>query len=186
MLPFDAAALDHHRHLVARMATGETEALQELHSIHVGRIHNVAMRILANREEAREAVQDAFVKAWRRAATYQAERGEVLSWLILIARTTAIDRLRESRRHREVLTLLAQEAAAPALEALPLPAVEREFLDHHLSELTPPQRQALELAFFSGCSQAEIAQRMAAPVSSVKNHLHRGLLRLRQLKDSHD
>jgi RNA polymerase sigma-70 factor (ECF subfamily) len=144
------------------------------------------MRILANREEAREAVQDAFVKAWRRAATYQAERGEVLSWLVLIARSTAIDRLRESRRRQEILTLLAAETAPAAAEAASPPAADREGLDQHLSQLAPAQRQALELAFFSGCSQAEIAQRMAAPVSTIKNHLHRGLLRLRQLKDSHD
>jgi RNA polymerase sigma-70 factor (ECF subfamily) len=186
VLPFDSQALAHHRHLVARMSEGETKALQELHAIHVGRMHTVAMRILANREEAREAVQDAFVKAWRRAASYRSERGEVSSWLILIVRTTAIDRLRERRRRAEVLTHFAAECAPAELTPAPDPASEREFLDHHLAGLTPAQRQALELAFFAGCSQAEIAERMAAPISTIKNHLHRGLLRLRQLKDAHD
>jgi len=184
--PFDLAALERHRLLVSRMAAGDTRALRELHDAHVGQIYGLVARILSDREEAREAVQDAFVKAWRRAASYRPERGEVISWLVLIARNTAVDRLRESLRRREIHTQLASAVtAAQAAGPDPTPA-DREELDHHLAELSAAQRQALELAFYAGCSQAEIADRMQVPVSTVKNHLHRGLTKLRQLKLRHD
>jgi len=169
------------------MAAGDTRALQELHEIHVGQIFGLVARILSDREEAREAVQDAFVKAWQRAASYRPERGEVISWLVLIARTTAIDRLREGLRRKQIHAELAQTATVLEPPAADDTAqTDRDELDHRLLELTAAQRQALELAFYSGCSQAEVAHRMQVPVSTVKNHLHRGLTKLRQLNQRHD
>ena len=184
--PFDPAALERHRLLVSRMAAGDTRALRELHDVHVGQICGIVNRILSDREEAREAVQDAFVKAWRRAASYRPERGEVISWLVLIARNTAVDRLRESRRRREIHTQLASAVTAVPPSAPDPTNTEREELDHQLAELSAAQRQVLELAFYAGCSQAEIADRMQVPVSTVKNHLHRGLTKLRQINLRHD
>jgi len=185
VLPFDAAALQLNRRLVARMAAGEAEALQEFHALHAGRVHGVVARMLADREEVREVVQDAFVKAWRQARTYREDRGEAVSWLLFIARNAAIDRLRQGARRRTLLSLLASD---PDLRESSPPVVPggREFLEHLLADLSPAQRQALDLAFFSGCSQAEIAQRMQTPIGNVKNHLRRGLLKLRQLTLRHD
>ena len=80
MLPFDASALHHHRRLVARMATGEPDALRDLYELLVDRIHGIVVRILRDPEDVQEAVQDTFVKAWQRAVTYRPERGEVISW----------------------------------------------------------------------------------------------------------
>jgi RNA polymerase sigma-70 factor, ECF subfamily len=182
--PFDVTARQQHREWVARMAAGDSDALRNLHGEFVALLHGVARRILADPEEVREVVQDTFVKAWTRAQTYREERGEVYAWLIFIARNHAIDRLRRSERRRELLTALEAEAPdpVPGAEA----ADRKDFLLRHLGNLTPVQRQALELAFFTGCSQLEIAAAMQTPIGNVKNHLRRGLLKLRQLVTRHD
>lgn len=180
VLPFDADALANHRELVARMATGDAEALQLLYLEFSAQVHGIVRRILEDPEDAREAVQDTFIKAWRQAGTYRRERGEVVSWLVFIARHSAIDRLRKGARRRLLHEALQREPADAAMPAHEL-FDQHETLSRHLGELSPAQRQALELAFFGGCTQAQIASAMQTPVGNVKNHLRRGLQKLRQL-----
>lgn len=185
VVPFDAEALAHHRRLVARAAAGEVEALQLLHLEFAGIVHGIVRRMLDDPEEAREAVQDTFIRAWRQAGSFRADRGEVVAWLVFIARHAAIDRLRKGARRRALQAALQAEAGEPAPpenEAFD----QREHLERHLAGLSVPQRRALELAFFSGCTQAEIAAAMQTPVGNVKNHLRRGLLKLRQIVTRHD
>jgi len=167
------------------MAAGDAQALDELYDLQVERVHQVVSRILCDREDVREVVQDTFVKAWRQASQYRADRGEVVAWLVFIARHAAIDRVRRGARRQAVLAALPAELARREGPAEPL-FERREFLADQLGQLTPPQRQALELAFFGGYSQADIAQRLDMPVGNVKNHLRRGLLKLRQLTGRHD
>lgn len=162
------------------MAAGDDEALQLLYLQFSAQVHGVVRRILEDPEDAREAVQDAFIKAWRQAASYRPDRGEVVSWLVFIARHAAIDRLRKGARRRllhEALQREPSELAMPVRELFD----QQENLSRHLGELSPAQRQALELAFFGGCTQAQIATTMQTPVGNVKNHLRRGLQKLRQL-----
>ena len=167
------------------MATGEPDALRDLYELLVDRIHGIVVRILRDPEDVQEAVQDTFVKAWQRAATYRPERGEVISWLVIIARSSAIDRVRLGARRQAALESMRTEP--DAADAITFSVADgREFLDLHLSHLSAPQRTALELAFFTGCTQAEIALRMQAPLGNVKNYLRRGLLKLRQLSDRYD
>jgi RNA polymerase sigma-70 factor (ECF subfamily) len=167
------------------MAAGDAGALREFYELHAGRVYAIAARVLSNREDVREVVQDSFIKAWRQARSYRPDRGEAVSWLLFIARNTAIDRLRQGARQRLALASLANE---PDLRDRSLqPACDgQEFLDHLLSNLSPAQCEALDLAFFSGFSQAEIAKRMNTPVGNVKNHLRRGLLKLRELATFND
>jgi RNA polymerase sigma-70 factor (ECF subfamily) len=167
------------------MATGDAGALREFYELHAGRVHAIAARILANREDVREVVQDTFIKAWRQARTYRPDRGEAVSWLLFIARNNAIDRLRQGARRRLALASMAKE---PDLcDPTRRPECDgQEYLDRLLSNLSPAQCEALDLAFFSGCSQAEIAQRMNTPIGNVKNHLRRGLLKLRELATLND
>lgn len=167
------------------MAAGDSEALQLLYLQFGAQVHGVVRRILEDPEDAREAVQDTFVKAWRQASSYRAERGEVVSWLVFIARHAAIDRLRKGARRRLLHEALQREAVEPAMPARQL-FDEQEFLSRHLAELSAPQRQALELAFFGGCTQAQIASVMQTPVGNVKNHLRRGLQKLRQIVTRHE
>ena len=90
VLPFDADALARHRQLVARLAAGEKDALQLLYLEFGAIIHGIVRRVLEDPEDAREAIQDTFIKAWRQAASYRPERGEVVAWLVFVARHAAI------------------------------------------------------------------------------------------------
>jgi RNA polymerase sigma-70 factor, ECF subfamily len=184
VLPFDADKLAAHRGLVARMAAGDAEALQLLYLELGAQIHGIVRRMLEDPEDAREAVQDTFIKAWRLAGSYRAERGEVVSWLVFMARHAAIDRWRKGARRRLLHEALQRE---PIESVAPRDlAEEKDTLARHLSELSSAQRQALELAFFGGCTQAEIAVAMQTPVGTVKTHLRRGLQKLRQLVTRRD
>lgn len=185
VLPFDADALAHHRELVARVAGGDAEALQLLYLDFNAQVHGIVRRILEDPEDAREAVQDAFIKVWQQARAYRPDRGEVVSWLVFIARNAAIDRVRKGARRRLLHEALQREPVEDAMPAREL-FDERENLARHLGELSPAQRQALELAYFGGCTQAQIAAAMQTPVGNVKNHLKRGLQKLRQLVTRHD
>ncbi|HYP17492.1 MAG TPA: sigma-70 family RNA polymerase sigma factor [Opitutus sp.] len=167
------------------MAAGEGEALQLLFLEFNAQVHGIVRRILEDPEDAREAVQDTFIKAWRQAASYRPDRGEVVSWLVFIARHTAIDRLRKGARRRLLHEALQREPVEPVLPGR-LNFDQQEIVSRHLGELSPAQRQALELAFFNGCTQAQIAAVMQTPVGNVKNHLRRGLQKLRQLVTRHD
>lgn len=183
---FGTEELGRHRLLVTRMAEGDAEALRLLIGGLGGKLQGVAQRILRDPEAARETVQDTFVKAWKQAGGYRAERGEVVSWLVFITRNGAIDRLRRQARQRELLNTLKQEETADLLPP-PREAFERrEAVEHGLIRLSAPQRRALELAFFDGCTQSEIALAMRVPVGNVKNHLRRGLHKLRELFSVHD
>lgn len=185
VLPFDDDALARHRGLVARLAAGDKDALQLLYLEFSSIVHGIVRRMLEDPEDAREALQDTFIKAWRQASSYDPLRGEVVAWLVFIARHAAIDRIRKGARRRllhEALQRAAVEASGPTHEAF----VRQDFLNQHLTQLSAPQREALELAFFAGCSQQEIAATLRIPVGNVKNHLRRGLLKLRQLITRHD
>ena len=185
MVQFDADALATHRRLISRLAAGEAEAMQILYLEFGPIVHGIVGRILEDPEDAREAVQDTFIKLWRQARSYRSDRGEVVSWLVFIARHVAIDRVRQGARRRllyETLQKQPVETVCSAAESLD----QHEGLARDLAQLSASQRQALELAFFCGCSQAEIASAMQTPVGNVKNHLRRGLAKLRQIVTRHD
>lgn len=185
LLPFDAAALARHRDLAVRMAAGDAEALQLLYLELSPIVNGIVRRILENPEDARETVQDTFIRAWRSAGTFRAERGEVVAWIIFIARNAAISRVRKGARQRILYEELKREAA----ESFLAPAYRfdlQEELSRRLDALSSVQRRALELAFFGGFTQAQIAAAMQTPIGSVKNYLRRGLQKLRQLARDHD
>jgi RNA polymerase sigma-70 factor (ECF subfamily) len=163
------------------MAEGDAEALQLLYLEFSSLINGIVRRMLEDPEDAREAVQDTFIKAWRHARAYRPDRGEVVAWLVFIARHAAIDRVRQGARRRLLYATLQRTSA----DVVALPAADqsdaREEVARRLDALSAPQRQALELAFFGGCTQVQIAAAMQTPVGNVKNHLRRGLQKLRQL-----
>jgi RNA polymerase sigma-70 factor (ECF subfamily) len=185
VVQFDAEALATHRRLISRVVAGEADALQLLYLEFGPIVQGVVRRVLEDPEDAREAVQDTFIKLWRQASSYHPDRGEVVSWLVFIARHVAIDRVRQGARRRllyETLQKQPVESTSSNAEAFD----QHESLASDLAQLSAPQRRALELAFFSGCSQAEIASAMQTPVGNVKNHLRRGLSKLRQIVTRHD
>lgn len=183
---FDEQAQKQHRVWIAQAAKGDTHALTALHREFAPLLHGIARRILADSEDVREVVQDSFVKAWRRAAAYRPERGEVYGWMVFITRNEAIDRLRRSSRRAAALAMLQNEEPDGAGVEPDEGFEQKDLLDRNMAQLSAAQRRALELAFFTGCSQAEIATAMRTPVGNVKNHLRRGLLKLRKLVNRHE
>lgn len=184
-IPADPASASLHREIVAQIAAGEVQALRVLYLEFHRLIYGITRRILENPEDAREAVQDTFIKVWKQAGAYRPDRGEVVAWLVFIARNAAIDRARQGARRRVLHQALLAETIDPVRPASDL-LDQQECVTEHLALLSGSQRQALELAFFSGCSQSEIAAAMQTPIGNVKNHLRRGLMKLRQLVARHD
>jgi RNA polymerase sigma-70 factor (ECF subfamily) len=173
--------------LLAAIATGDRAALRALFDAEGPRLLGVAMRILRRRDLAEEAVQDAFVQAWRHAARFDPARGSGRGWLTVIARNAAIDLLRRAAREEPV--------EIEALEALRESRLRDEqaemddILDRLdaagrlrgcLEALEPQRRRAILMAYALGLTQGEIAGRMGAPLGTVKAWMRRGLLALRE------
>ncbi len=133
------------------------------------------MRVLRDPFEAEDAVQETFVQIWTRPQAYDPERGEVASWIRIIARSRALDRL---RRQRPTVPLAGEVA-------LPSPRIDEAlFMRQALAGLTPDQRQVIELSYYQGMTQAEIARRLAVPLGTVKGRVRAGLIRLRERLDT--
>jgi RNA polymerase sigma-70 factor (ECF subfamily) len=171
--------------LVGRVARGDAEALSLLYDRHRGVVFGLALRILRDRAEAEEVLTDVFFQAWRSAAGFEPLRGSVAGWLVTLCRSRAIDRLRaRGRRGSAAETLMQQETFPPAAIASPEQAVfleeRRRRVADALGHLTPEQRTALELAYYGGHSHAEIAEKLGAPLGTVKTRIRQGLLALRE------
>jgi len=170
--------------VVGRMAEGDPEALAELYERFAGVLLAVARRILGPGGEAEEALQESLLQAWNQAERYDPGRSSVSTWLILIVRTRALDRLR-SRQARERTTLGAAREPSPrhessGAEERVLHGERRERVRQALAELPDEQRRVLELAFYEGLSQSEIATRTGAPLGTVKTRALLGMRKMRQ------
>jgi RNA polymerase sigma-70 factor (ECF subfamily) len=142
-------------------------------------IFGLALHILRNRDEAEDVLQEVFIQAWTRAATYQADLGAPLGWLIGIARNRAIDRLRARARRSE---MAAAASAMPPPDAPPdLAAAGARQLDvqRALDLLPPEQRDLIEQAYFLGFTHSELAERLGMPLGTVKTRIRTGMLALR-------
>ena len=168
--------------LVKRVAQGDERAFLTLYDCYVGRVHALTLRILGDAMLAEEATQDTFLKLWSRANTYLAERGSLLLWLLTIARRTALDRLRlETRRPM----LSDSNDPAETLQTIPngdsLSQENRwRSMYFAVQALSPEQRQVIELAYYQGMSQSEMAEVLGLPLGTVKTRLRTGMERLRQ------
>ncbi|MBI4522173.1 MAG: sigma-70 family RNA polymerase sigma factor [Gemmatimonadetes bacterium] len=175
--------------LIERMAAGDERALGALYDRHGAVAYSLARGILKNAADAEEVVADAFVQAWRTAAGFESSRGSVLAWLITITRSRALDRVRSRHRHAKALERAAlQEATgfalAPAIAGRePERAVEQEQMSQRVSrtlaELPEPQRRVIELAYFQGMSQSEIAEALGEPLGTIKTRMRTGMEKLR-------
>jgi RNA polymerase sigma-70 factor (ECF subfamily) len=173
--------------LVARMAGQDQEALSALYDRHHGVVFSLALRILRERAEAEEVLTDVFFQAWRAAGGFDPLRGSVVSWLITLCRSRAIDRLRARGRREAHRGSLEQEpASAPARGGAPGGPEEAADLQMRgariraaLGALSADQRSALELAYFGGLSHSEIAAKLGEPLGTIKTRIRQGLLTLR-------
>jgi RNA polymerase sigma-70 factor (ECF subfamily) len=175
--------------LMQRIATRDTAALADLYDRHSRLLFSLIMRIVRDRGEAEDILQEAFVRVWTRAETYDARMGGPLSWIVRVARNCAIDRLRARRVRAAVdapaMHLAAVEAATPASdiptpEATVLEAERRRTLTDALGGLPLEQRQLIEAAFFEGYTHSELAQRFRLPLGTVKTRIRAGMIGMRQ------
>jgi RNA polymerase sigma-70 factor (ECF subfamily) len=174
--------------LVRRMAGGDESALGMLYDRWQAQVFSLAAHLLRDQDEAEEVVEETFWQAWRQAGRFAAERGAVGSWLTIIARTRALDRIRARTRLRaahdaSVLADPLAHAEASADDALhDLVAAERRAaVRRALDALPDEQRRTLEMAYFGGMSQSEIAEATGEPLGTVKTRTRLGLQRLRRV-----
>ena len=171
--------------LVTLVARGDEDALAELYD-RVGRIaYGLALRVLRDERYAEDAVQEAFLQVWRSAATFRAERAKASTWILTLVHRRAVDLVRrEERRQADPLTDDSAAGAAPEEtdEAAWL-RFERERVQAALKQLPDVQREALELAYYGGFSQSELAERLGVPLGTIKSRMFAGLARLRELLD---
>lgn len=169
---------------LADVAGGDAAALGVLFDRHIRAVYSIALRVVRDESEAEEVVQDVFAQVWRQSARYDRTRGTVAAWLLTIARTRAIDRLRARRARPDTSAAsidLPAEHVAPSVDPVDVIDAERDAqrVRMALDELPVLQRLALELAYFEGLTQSEIAQRLEEPLGTVKTRIRLGLLKLR-------
>jgi RNA polymerase sigma-70 factor (ECF subfamily) len=164
-----------------RLARGDASALRSLFDTHGGQALAVALRVLRNASEAEEVVQETFVEVWKRAAQYDGTRGGAQAWILTIARTRAIDRLR-SRDSAQRAAHAAAIEPAPPRAAVPLELVEqrqdRERVALAMETLPAEQRAAVELAYFEGLTHREISEKTQTPLGTVKTRMRLALEKL--------
>lgn len=168
--------------LVRSIAGGDQLALHALYEMAHRPVFTLIMRLTANRETAEELTIDVFHDVWRRASRYDAANGTVLGWIMNLARSRAIDRLRfdsrKKRRHEGDAPPPAEPAADPH-DVLELCA-QAKSLRAALTALTPDERRAIETTFFAGHTHTEAAARLNQPLGTVKTRIRAGLHKLRQ------
>ncbi|MEO6264285.1 MAG: sigma-70 family RNA polymerase sigma factor [Luteimonas sp.] len=170
------------RNWLLATATGNRRAFEDLYQRTSAKLFGICLRILHERSEAEEVLQDVYLTIWRKAAQYDGERASPITWLAMIARNKAIDRLRVGRIDRTAVPIdFAAELADEGMPAAALveAAAESQRLQNCLDELSGEQRGAIRVAFFEGCTYEEIATRSATPLGTIKSWIRRGLLKLK-------
>lgn len=167
---------------VTRMVAGDMDAVAELYDAHAPRVFALARRILGNDSDAEDVLQDVFAQAWQTADRYDRDRASVAGWLLMITRTRAIDRIRARRARPD----LDGPALPEHIVTVDMPAPERIVAAEDagrvrdaLLALPEVQRTALELAYFDGLTQSEIAAKLSEPLGTVKTRIRTALATLR-------
>lgn len=174
---------DADRAVLVRLTNGELAALEELYDRYKTMAYSIAFRITNDATLAEDVVQDAFLGAWRNAARYVEGKGSVKTWLLSIVHHRAIDAV---RRRRPTTDLPEPESPAPTQLQLPdvwaevAASLDADTVQGALATLSDVQREAIELAYFGGLTQQEIAERTETPLGTVKSRMRLGLLAMRR------
>ena len=165
------------------MARGDASAAGELYDRHAGAVYSLALRMLSDGAEAEDVVQDVFTQAWRQAGRYDPSRAPVIGWLLVMTRARTLDRLRARRSRIAPAALDAMTAdpvePGPGQELQAIGNEEAARLRRALDALPDGQREAIELAYYKGLSQSDIAEALQQPLGTVKTRIRTGLLKLR-------
>ena len=179
--------------LLENTGRGDRESFRQLHERYAGVLFSTAYQVLNDQAEAQDVMQDVFVQIWDKAKLYDRSRGKPLTWALTLTRNKSIDRLRSAqRRHRlkdevEKETSVAEQRGAGDGQnggdsSDRVYALEKgRIVRNAVLQLSNEQRQAIELAFFGGLTQNEIASRLDEPLGTVKARIRRGMIRLKDL-----
>ena len=171
--------------LVRRMAEGDRDAFRHFYDRHARQVYPLILRIVRDPADAADVLQEVFWEAWQSAASYDPGRGTPEAWIFMRARTRAIDRVRAVRRRSETFVAPVDErvmaaAADPGGDAAER-AEDRDLVLGALGQLPEAQREVIELAYYGGLTQTEIAERLKQPLGTVKTRIRLGLERLRTM-----
>jgi RNA polymerase sigma-70 factor (ECF subfamily) len=181
-MPAVAAEVD--QHAIEQLALGDERALADLYDRHARLLYSLALRIVRHQADAEDVLQEVFSQVWRQASRYDATRGTVVGWLVTLTRGRAIDRLRRERVKPDQVSAEhdardVPDAGTPADLRL-VTAEQASQVRAALEALPDNQRVPLELAYFEGLTQSEIAERLIVPLGTVKTRMRQALLRLRE------
>jgi len=172
--------------LLARVAKGDQEAFEQLYEQSSALLYALVMRIVGNQDEAAELLQEVYLEAWRKASNYDVARGTPMAWLVTLARSRALDRIRALGSRGKGVTASLDDTPAAGLVATNSDAVEmraaterQALVGMALKRLPPVQRQAIELAFYGGLTHMEIAERLQTPLGTIKTRIRLGMEKLR-------
>ncbi len=176
--------------VVARLTAGDERALGVLYDRYGALAFSLASAIVHDTADAEEVVAEVFSQIWRTASSFDASRGSVVAWVSTIARTRSLDLIRSQKRRARIMdeaAAMSSEGSSPGLSSgVPSPDREVEMSEaqrlvrRSLADLPPPQRHVLELAYFGGLSQSEIAEKLSEPLGTVKTRMRSGMEKLRQ------
>ncbi len=172
--------------LIARTAQGDEVALAQLYDRTSSLVHGLVFKILGDPQAAEEVTVDVYLQVWRQAERYDAARGPALGWLLTIARSRSIDRLRSQTTRREhgtaedAVHTRATTGIASGLEDVVGATERRHAVQRALMHLSADERRTIELAYYQGLSHSEIAAMLGAPLGTVKTRIRLGMTRLRQ------
>ena len=168
--------------LVALAARSEQSALAELYDRFGRPAYGLALRILRDEALAEDAVQEAFLAIWRTSARFVPERGKASTWILTLVHRRAVDLVRrEERRRADALEQAPEQMSRGAVDEEAWLRLQRERVQDALRKLPDQQREAIELAYYGGFTQSELAERLGQPLGTIKSRMFTGLTRLREL-----
>jgi len=169
--------------LLKAIAARDEAALAGLYDCYRAILFGLLMRILNNREEAEDVLQEVFLQVWRKAADFDESRGRPFTWLVTLARSRGIDRLRTLAARERVAVAGAREGSGEISDAATdaFKSEQRGLVSDALAKLPDEQKRPIMLAYFDGLTQSEIATRTGAPLGTVKTRMRTGMIRLREL-----
>jgi RNA polymerase sigma-70 factor (ECF subfamily) len=172
--------------LLRRVAQGDEGALGALYDRFGAMVYALAYRIVGQQVDAEEVAMETFAQVWRDAGKFDASRGSVAAWLCVIARSRALDLIRSHSRRQRLNDSVAREPVESAASAPDILHEERrQAVGAALAELPATQREAIELAYYEGLSQSEIAERLQQPLGTIKTRMRTGMLTLRDMLRSY-
>jgi RNA polymerase sigma factor (sigma-70 family) len=169
--------------LLALVARGDREAFANLYDMYAAAAYSLALRVVRDRDLAADVVQDSFLTIWKQASKFDSSRGQPSSWILTVTHHKAVDMVRREERRRAESMDETQDTADPGagIEERAWQGVAREQVRSAMSKLPDPHREVIELAYFAGYTQSQLAERLALPIGTVKSRTFAAMAALREL-----